>query len=152
MVEVIISTIAIVVSVISIIVSAIAAHVANKQNLRLNRINMKARYYEKIFDEYLIRKIPQARKYLRFDKNRLVDSQQLSDVLSTLLNDSLYFKYDDKEFYQKLRHMIQEIEDYVLECGNRTYEQEDQAEVYIEIQRKLEKLYRYINDNYTGNE
>ena len=65
MVEVILSTIAIVVSVISIIVSAIAAHVANKQNLRLNRINMKARYYEKIFDEYLIRKIPQARKYLR---------------------------------------------------------------------------------------
>ena len=53
MVEVILSTIAIVVSVISIIVSAIAAHVANKQNLRLNRINMKARYYEKIFDEYL---------------------------------------------------------------------------------------------------
>ena len=93
MVEVILSTIAIVVSVISIIVSAIAAHVANKQNLRLNRINMKARYYEKIFDEYLIRKIPQ-----------------------------------------------------------KIFEQEDQAEVYIEIQRKLEKLYRYINDNYTGNE
>ena len=64
MVEVILSTIASVGSVISIIVSAIAAHVANKQNLRLNRINMKARYYEKIFDEYLIRKIPQARKYL----------------------------------------------------------------------------------------
>ena len=43
MVEVILSTIAIVVSVISIIVSAIAAHVANKQNLRLNRINNKDR-------------------------------------------------------------------------------------------------------------
>lgn len=149
--EIILSTIAIVVSIISIIVSAITAFVAYRQNVKLNRINMKARYYEKIFDEYLIKKIPQARKYLRFDNNnRLVDSQQLSEALSALLNDSLYFKYDDREFYKKLKQFIQEIEDYVLECGNSVYEQEEQAQVYIEIQNKLEKLYRYINDNYTG--
>lgn len=148
--EIILSTIAIIVSIISIIVSAITAFVAYRQNVKLNRINMKARYYEKIFDEYLIKKIPQARKYLRFDKNRLVDSQQLSEALSALLNDSLYFKYDDREFYKKLKQLIQEIEDYVLECGNSVYEPEEQAQVYIEIQNKLEKLYRYINDNYTG--
>lgn len=146
----IISIIAVVVSAISIIVSIITAIFAYKQQTRLNRINMRAKYFEKIFDEYLIEYIPKARKYLRFENNKLVDSEQLCQTLSDLLNASLYFRYENGEFYKELKTQIQSIEDYVLKCGNQNYEQEEQGKVFEEIHNKLSGLYKYINDNYVG--
>lgn len=148
--EIVLSIIAIIVSIISIAVSAICAFITHSQNKKLNRINIKAKYFSQVFDEYLICKIPQARKYLRFNENKLVDTQELSDVLGELLNSSLYFRYDNNKFYKNIKGLIQEIDDYIMECGNHSYEQEEQAEVYSTLQEKLESLYKFINDNYVG--
>lgn len=148
--EVIVSIIAVIVSGVSIIVSIISAILAYKQQVRLNRINMRAKYFEQIFDDYLIEKIPKARKYLRFEDNKLVDSEQLCQTLSDLLSSSLYFRYENGEFYKELKKQIQGIEDYVLQCGNQSYEQEEQGKVFEEIHNRLSNFYKYINDNYIG--
>ena len=148
--EVIISIIAVIVSGISIIVSIISAVLAYKQQVKLNTINMRAKYFEQIFDDYLIEKIPKARKYLRFENNKLVDSEQLCQTLSELLVSSLYFRYENAEFYKKLKEQIQSIEDYVSQCGNQCYEQEEQGKVFEEIHKRLSELYKYINDHYIG--
>lgn len=111
---------------------------------------MNARIYSEIFDEFLIERIPKARTYLRFESNKLVDSDQLSDTLADLLNTILYFRYADKKFYELLHSQIQDIEDFVLECGNKQFVQEEQGRVFDQIQEKLEKLYKIVNDNYIG--
>jgi len=101
---------------------------------------------------FLVERIPQARNYLRFNnENKLVDAEELSKVLTDLIRDTLYFRYANKKFYDALCKQIKEIEDYVLECGNKCYFQEEQAEVFYKIHEKLEKLYNIINKNYIGN-
>ena len=113
---------------------------------------MYARIYNNIFDVFLVKRIPQARNYLRFNnENKLVDAEELSKVLTDLIRDTLYFRYANKKFYDALCNQIKEIEDYVLKCGNKCYVQEEQAEVFYKIHEKLEKLYNIINKNYIGN-
>ena len=148
--EITISIIAAVLSFFSVIVALGSAIYTLKQNKTLNNINMRAKYFNIIFDDYLITKIPQSRKYLRFANNKLVDSQQLCDTLSDMLNSALYFRYENKEFYTTLKTKVQDIEDYVMNCGNKIYEQEEQGIVFTTIHNKLADLYKCINDNYTG--
>lgn len=81
---------------------------------------------------------------------RLDDTKKFTDELNEMLGGALYYKYNDNDFYKKLKGMVQEIEDYVMDCGNKKYEQEEQSEVYNSIQEKLEKMYKLINDQYIG--
>lgn len=142
--------IAIILSALSIVSSIICFIFTFLQNKKINKINMNARIYNEIFDKFLIERIPKARTYLRFENNKLVDSEQLSDTLADLLNTILYFRYADKKFYELLHTQIQDIEDFVLECGNKQFVQEEQGRVFDQIQDKLEILYKTVNDNYIG--
>ena len=148
--EVKLDIIAIIISVIAILASVICAVIAFIQNYKINKINMKAGYYNKIFDSYLIEKIPMSYRYLIFKDNKLSDSDKISDVLSDLLKDILYFKCTDRKFYEVLKKSIEEIEDYILECGNRQFIQDEQGKVFENIQEKLENLYAIINNSYIG--
>ena len=148
--EVKLDIIAIIISVIAILASVICAVITFIQNYKINKINMKARYYNKIFDSYLIEKIPMSYRYLIFRDNKLSDSDKISDVLSDLLKDILYFKCADRKFYEVLKKSIEEIEDYILECGNRQFIQDEQGKVFENIQEKLENLYAIINNSYIG--
>lgn len=148
--EMVVSIVAVVLSFFSILVALVSAVITYRQNSKLNSINMRAKYFNSIFDEYLITKIPEARKYLRFSENKLVDSQPLSDALTHLLSDALYFRYENTTFYNSLKSKVQEVEDYVMGCGNKTYEQEEQGIVFNTIHEKLAELYKCINDNYIG--
>lgn len=100
--EVKLDIIAIIISVIAILASVICAVIAFIQNYKINKINMKAGYYNKIFDSYLIEKIPMSYRYLIFKDNKLSDSDKISDVLSDLLKDILYFKCADRKFYEDI--------------------------------------------------
>ena len=144
------SIIAIVVSVISVLVAAGAAVSTYIQNNRINKINMKASYFHEIFDEYLITKIPMGRNYLRFVDDKLIDSQNLCDALSNMRSSALYFRYEDKQFYEGLKKRTQELEDYIAICGNKKFVQEEQGVVYDNIHKKIEDLYEYINNKFTG--
>ncbi len=141
---------ALIISIVSVIIAAASAIFSYQQNKRLSIVNIKAHYYEKIFDDYLIHQIPQSRKYLRFDGESLKDGQKLLDTLSEMRMNALYFKYDNRVFYKELVSYITDMEDYICECGNKKFEQEEQAEVWISIQNRMEKIYSCIHENYTG--
>ena len=52
-----------------------------------------------IFDDYLIKKIPQARTTLRFDSSGyLCNGNNLCDVLANMNMSALFYKYDDNVF------------------------------------------------------
>ena len=148
--EVKLDIIAIIISVIAILASVICAVIAFIQNYKINKINMKAGYYNKIFDSYLIEKIPMSYRYMIFKDNKLYDSDKISDVLSDLIKYIFYFKCADRKFYEVLKKSIEEIEDYILECGNRQFIQDEQGKVFENIQEKLENLYAIINNSYIG--
>lgn len=123
-----------------------------EQTERINHSNSMAKYYNVIFGDFLIYKIPEARRYIRFEDERLTDFSKLVDELDAMLRSALYFKYTNRDFYKELKCKINELESYFAECGNnRNYEQDEQAEEFKIINEKIEAIYKCVNDAYEGN-
>lgn len=147
-----IDIIALIIAGLSLIVSTWVAKIQYSQQKSIHNASLNSKYHDEIFLEHLIRGIPESRKYIRFNNEtgRLDDTKKFTDELNEMLGGALYYKYNDNDFYKKLKEMVQEIEDYVMDCGNEKFEQEEQSEVYNSIQEKLEKMYKLINDQYIG--
>ena len=140
-----------VIAVISMLVTVVIFRLNYNQAKRISEITLKSNYYNKIFDAYLIEKIPAARKYIRFQNDRLVDTNELVNVLTDMRRDALYFKYSNKSFYNKLKEITQKIEDYIMNCGNINLEPEEQAGVFLEIHKMISELYSVIDEAHMGN-
>ena len=148
--EEIVAIVSAVIAFCSMLISVVLFKLSYNQAKKINEISLQSNYYEKIFDEHLIKDIPNARKYIRFQNDRLVDTEKLVNELTELRIDALYFKYTSKAFYDQLKKMTQNIEDYLMESGNKRFEPEEQAEVYQEIHRRISELYDIISKAYIG--
>lgn len=140
---------AIIISIVSLVISLLLTVVELIQNRNNNLTNLKSRYYEKIFDDFLIDIIPKSRTYIRFDnEGHLADFENLMNELSEMQKKSLYFKYDNNTFYKDLKQLITELEDYLSDCGNKIFENEEQADTFKEIHNKITKIYDCINNSH----
>ncbi len=140
MMEMILSIIAILVSIISFICTF---YQANKHNT----INLKSRFYEKIFDEYLTEKIPEAMRKIYYDNNtnRLSDADNIRQVLSDLKKECLFFKYSDQKFYKSLIKLINDLEQEISnKLNNPESDNQAQSENILKIGNKVGKIYKYI--------
>lgn len=134
-------------STISAIASSVSAIFMYVQTKKINKFYVNQAYHSKIFDDFLIDKIPIARQDIKFDdEGRLINTQKLVDELSNLRNNSLFYKYNSKEFYNRIKKQTQEIEDYVMHLGNKGTEKEEQSKIFININEKTEKLYEIISN------
>ena len=141
----------IVISIVSIVISLIFSVFTCIQTKKINNINIKSKYYAKIFDKYLIYKIPNARDYLRFnEEGKLDDYSTLLDVICKMRNSAQFFKYDNREFYNKLKEVTQALEDTLVLYGNKAYENDEQADAFKDISDKTNAIYKCISDNYLG--
>lgn len=135
----------------SLIIAIISLVISFFQNKKINSLNLQSRYFEKIFDEYLIKKIPESRKYIKYHNDRLVDADRLIDTTDELKKDSLYFKYSNKEFYEKLKKNIDDLGVFLTACSNRNESDLDQqVKNLLEIGEKIESIYKLINKYSTG--
>lgn len=140
----------VVISFLAIIVSVVNACYTYFQSESHNKINIRSKYFEKVFDEHLLVNLPTARRYLRFSDGRLVDVEKLSDALNDLRQSAVYFMYANHKFYDELRDYIGQLDDYIQECGNKRYDFDQQSIVLDSIQKKMESIYDCIDKASTG--
>ena len=135
-------------SAVSAIASAISAVLMYMQTAKINKFYVNKTYHSKIFDDFLIYKLPIARQDIKFDdEGKLINTQSFVDELSNLRNNSLFYKYKSKEFYNDIKKQTQEIEDYVMNLGNEKTDKEEQSSKLIIINEKTERLYETISNN-----
>ncbi len=116
-----------------------------KVTIKLNQINLNSNICEKIFDEYLIKSIPQARSFLDFDKNnKFIGANKLQDVLRNIRKDCLYFRYYDKKFYKKLDEAIQDLEDLLVSNMKNKIDKIKQNDILNSIEEKISNIYNII--------
>lgn len=138
---------AFVLSILSFIFSCIIAVYQIKMTIKLNNVNLKSGIYEKIFDKYLITEIPNARGYIKFDnKNYLTGEDKLKEVLVDMQNDLLYFRYNDKNFYDGLKSELQSLEDFLVQNVGKQINQMDQLDFLNKIEVFLSKIYKMIEE------
>jgi len=110
-----------------------------------NRINIDKDAFNIIFNADLIKEIPQARKYIKFNaKNELTGIKILTQKLHGLLKDALYFNYHAKMFYDELDGKIQELDDYLTNNSMKKFEGSRQIKVLQCVDSLIEDLYSII--------
>ena len=136
-----------VLSIIAIVVSFGCVIYEAYNSKRINKINLENKYYEKIFDDYILYEIPEARKYFFYSKDsgKFEGTKKLQGVLVDLMKNSLFFYYKDREFYNQLKSTISEIEEYLMDSeGDMTPQKHSEFE--SEIDKKIEDLYTLISN------
>lgn len=140
-----------IISIIALIGSIISFIITFYQNQKITSLNLQVRYFEKIFDKYLIEEIPKARNYIKYINNKLIDVDKLINVLDDIKIDSLYFKYNNNKFYKEVTNAIDDLTSFLSNCSNMNEpDQDKQSNNIIEIGNKITVIYQIINTYSTG--
>jgi hypothetical protein len=137
------------ISIIAIIISVGVPIFEFLYNKKINKINLISEYFKEIYGEFLIKRVPLARQYIHFNGRELSGTDKLLDVFREMRESSLYFKYNDKEFYGNLKGKIQAIEDCLV-TKTGIMNSDEYAEFYNTFEKELGMIYECISDGYLG--
>lgn len=128
----------------NVVITIVNYRVAAKEE----RINYQKRYFEKVFDTYLLKEIPNSRKLLVFNQeHKLTGINDFCGTLVSLRQDAVYFKYSRKDFYDELDRQLDDIEDFVMNAGNHQYDSEEAGgKFYAPLNERIEKFYGFVLD------
>ena len=142
---------ALVISVLALIFSGVVLIVETIREYKITRMSMEFEFYMEIYKEHLIKKIPEARRVMRFDESHyLKDAQALIDELNAIRRDSLYFMYNNKNFYTQLKTKLQNLEDYLIVTEAKELLADEQTAFWNEVQKGLNGIYETISKAYRG--
>lgn len=135
---------ALIVSIISLIGTIGIAIVQYFQNRRISQCSLEEEFFSEIYKDHLVNKLPEARKRMWVDKNKkLNDDTDLIDELNKIRQDSLYFMYNNEQFYNKLKAALQELEDFLINSEEKSVEE---SSFFKEVQEKISTIYKIISD------
>lgn len=138
-----------IIAILALVVSTIVAVVGYFQNKKQNAGGLNAYYFNEIYSTHLIKNIPNARKRLTINyKGKIVGYEDLVKEMKNIQKDSLYYKYTDKVYFEKLKKAAQGIEDYITNNLGKMFEGEEQTDFLNNLYEKIENLYKVINDKY----
>ena len=137
--------IAIIALIISVVVALYDIFIAK----RANKTNLNSYYFNEIYREHLIHKIPDSRKYIKIDLNgKLVGYKKIVQEMKELQTDSLYYKYVDKKYHKKLVEQARKIEDFIIDSIEKRFFEEEETDFWNELKKELSVLYKILNDKY----
>lgn len=136
--------------IIAILAIIISIYTCNSQIsfAKTNSVkNLESIYFNAIFKDILIYKIPKAQKKIYINESgKIQDDSDFIKLLNEIRNKSLYFKYTDKDFYDRLVKKLQDLEDYIVTRGNK---QILDRNIFLQsINEKVEDLYRLLIEYY----
>lgn len=136
---------------IAIVVSFFTLYIEQKSNKRINEINLDSHFFTEIYDGYLIKKIPKARMDICNKNGTIQGVEKLVDELNNIRLDSVFYKYKDPVFFKEVAEALQNLEDYLAESINKTYDNIKYESFLEELNAKILKIYQVITSNYIGN-
>lgn len=134
------------ISIVAIVISIAAI----KNDKKCNELNLKAIFYNKIFDDFLLEKIPEAILGVEYKDGKFKDSKNLDDAIVSLSEKIIYFKYRELEFYNKLNRLICSIDDLLVQFDEIDMGQEDYTRIKNELEGHIKELYTMVENCYVG--
>lgn len=134
-------------AVVAIIVSVIGL-VMQK---RMNSANLQAKYFEEIFKQYFIEKIPECAKKLSFNQNGKLNPsyRKLNDMFMEMVRKSAYFAYAKNDFYEELRNQTKLLDEkLVIMAGKIETDEKKQKEFIYSVHQDIMKIVKLVNKNY----
>lgn len=141
-------TVALIISIIAVIISVGIPIYEKTIDKRVNDINLNSEYLKEIYILYLTKEIPRSRKIMRFKHNVLCDTNDFCNTLKSFLCDIQFYMYIDKYFYNRLKQVIQELEDFVMEADGATLNDNEKNDFWDNIDTYLNSIYNLMNQKY----
>lgn len=144
----IIALFALMISVLSVIFSFAALRIQK----RLNTTNLQAIFYEEIFKEYLVKKIPESARKLNYGSNGVLGKsyKQINMTFLEMLEKCSYFAYSNNDFYNGLREKCEQLDEkLVIESGKVIHDRNEQKKFIYSVNEDIMDIVRYINKNYS---
>lgn len=138
------------ISIIALIVSVASPYFEYKWNQKMNKNNLEAEYFRKIYSSFLMKEIPEARLFMHYNHNKLSDVDSLTQVLRKIRQESIYFKYNNRNFYDELLDKLQILEDDLVLSEGRDMDNDTYVEFYKRSEREIEAIYECITKQYLG--
>ena len=151
----ILALITVAISFIALIVTAFFSYKSYKQVAAINTLNMEAEYYQRIFDDYIVKHIPKSRQQLSFDANDRLSQSSITlfhNHLTDLLDNIHFFHFRNDGFYKDLHTAITDLDDYLVNSGNISMDTHERCNLFFdEVDKRIKKLYSKIFNSYLGN-
>ncbi|MEI3294302.1 MAG: hypothetical protein V8R99_00565 [Eubacterium ventriosum] len=139
-----------VLSIIAIVISVIAMCSEFFGSQRISRINLEAHFFEEIYNDYLLDKLPSARNKVTYNNNIVTGTEELIDVLNEIRRKSIFFKYRDIKFYNNICTHLQSFEDELVKKSDMHLEDEHYCRFTQYVNDSMEEIYDIIITKYTG--
>lgn len=139
---------AFVISILSLFVAFLMPIYEQYRSKKVNDINLNSEYLKDIYIKYLTDKIPNARKLIRFNDDKLSDVAELANAFQELLHQVYFFKYIDEEFYAELKIYIQDLEDSLSNDSGMKFSDEEKEKFNESLEEKVTNIYSILNNKY----
>ncbi|MDT2872880.1 hypothetical protein P7H79_05790 [Lactococcus lactis] len=141
---------AIVISILAILVSAGTVIWQGCQERKRQKIDLKSLFYKDIYWEYLIKKIPESRNFVKHSaiENKITGTDKITDELNNIRRDSLFFKFTDKTFYDGICEKLENLEDKYVKADKMILAKYNEFNKEVDIM--LTEIYDMITSKYTG--
>lgn len=134
------------ISVIALIISFLAPLFEYWWSKKLNKINIESEYFDKVYTDFLMIKLPEARLKISYVDNKIKGIDDYIDVLRDMRKKSIYFKFANNNFYNSLLRKIQELEDLII-LGNNN---QDYGKFVSKFDEKEKNIYKCICNGHLG--
>lgn len=143
---------ALVLSLISLAATFLIARSDRKVEIKIAKTELMSHYFDEIYKDFLIERIPNARNQIRFDlNNKLQDIDPLVNELNAIQKKSLYFCYANPMFYKVLIEKLRSLEDYLVISEDTPFVGEAQTACLNRIKSEIEGIYQHITSHHQGN-
>lgn len=136
-------------SIIAIVISVITLLFEFYRDVKLNKTNLKSEYFKELYFKLLLEEIPQERNNLFFNpQGYLIHYRNFVELFNLILEKSMYYKYTDSKYYTELKNSVQELEDYVLETANKSFNKKLHSGILDDIDEKVENIFSILTNKY----
>ena len=119
----------------------------------MNTINLQATYYEQIFKQYFLVRIPDAAEKLEYEQDGRLSKEyrELNKVFLNMMKDCRYFAYANNGFYRGLKERVQNLEEKLIDEASHIENDIDKRMMFIySIHQDIMRIIKEINKHYTN--
>ena len=132
-----------VIAVMALVISGIALY----KQLKKDKVSQNTIFFKEIFFNFLTQDCVEARNDISFDNCGKIDNtDKFEEIIADLGKRISFYEYVDKNFYDKLKKLLTDLDDLLLDDKN--YKGKKQTDHSNEIDEKISELFKLIMDKY----
>jgi len=137
------------ISLLLSIIAIVITFLRLKSNEKTNQNSLNSIYHKEIFFDFLVREIPEAQRLITYNNKMLENTEYLCEILNDMRRTSIFYKYNDKNFYNDLSYKIHELDDMIVSKSGELSHDEF-SDFNTQLQKGIEEIYTITMDKYIG--